>query len=261
MCRLLGIVANKPVDLEFSLERFKSFASWNPDGWGIGWYDGKVPNIFKQGISAVDRESKLPVLSKEVKSNIIIAHIRKGTGAEPSERNSHPFKHKNWIFAHNGQVDGDYLKTLLNLEHKQALQGETDSEIYFHWLLQCTEEEHNIVKGIRKAIKKVSERDYSGLNFLLSDGLSLYAFRYTSKWESYYSLYRLIRKPIGGGPVGFLSKETQALIRSKSLKGERALLVCSEKLSDEEWIRIDLGKLLVVKSDLSFKETRIIRDL
>ena len=205
----------------------------------------------------------MPVLSKEVKSNIIIAHVRKGTGAEPSERNSHPFKHKNWIFAHNGQADGDYLKSLLNLEHKQALQGETDSEVYFHRLLQCAEEEQNIVKGIRKAIKKVLERDYGGLNFLLSDGLSLYAFRYTSKWERarYYSLYRLIRKPLEGGPAGFLSKETQALIRSKSLKGERALLVCSEKLSDEEWIRIDLGKLLVVKSDLSFKETRIIRDL
>jgi glutamine amidotransferase len=258
MCRLLGIIANKPVDLEFSLERFKRFADWNPDGWGIGWYDGKEPKIFKQGISAIDRESKLPVLSKEVRSNIIITHIRKGTGAEPSERNSHPFKYKNWIFAHNGKVDGDYLKPLLNLEHKQALQGETDSEIYFHWLLQCAEEEQDIIEGIGKAVKKVLERDHSGLNFLLSDGLSLYAFRYASKFKSYYSLYRLIRKPLESGPIEFLSKETQALIRSKTLKGERALLVCSEKLTEEKWVEIDLGKLLTVKSDLSFKETRIL---
>jgi len=35
MCRLLGIIANKLVDLEFSLERFKEFASQNPDGWGL----------------------------------------------------------------------------------------------------------------------------------------------------------------------------------------------------------------------------------
>jgi len=41
MCRLLGLVANKPVDLEFSLVKFKEFASWNPDGWGIGWYENK----------------------------------------------------------------------------------------------------------------------------------------------------------------------------------------------------------------------------
>ncbi len=33
MCRLLGLVANKPVDLEFSLERFKEFATFQPDGW------------------------------------------------------------------------------------------------------------------------------------------------------------------------------------------------------------------------------------
>ena len=35
MCRLLGVIANQPVDLEFSLERFKKFANCNPDGWGI----------------------------------------------------------------------------------------------------------------------------------------------------------------------------------------------------------------------------------
>ena len=89
MCRLLGIIANKPVDLEFSLERFKKFASWNPDGWGIGWYEGDEAKIFKQGISATAKGSKLPILSGNVKSKIIIVHVRKGTGAEPAERNFH----------------------------------------------------------------------------------------------------------------------------------------------------------------------------
>jgi len=56
ICRLLGVIANKPVDLEFSLERFKKFASRNHDGWGIGWYDGEKLQIFKQGVSATSKE-------------------------------------------------------------------------------------------------------------------------------------------------------------------------------------------------------------
>ncbi len=32
MCRLLGVIANKPVDLEFSLTRFRRFGEENPDG-------------------------------------------------------------------------------------------------------------------------------------------------------------------------------------------------------------------------------------
>ena len=117
MCRLLGLVANKPVDIEFSLQRFKEFSTYNPDGWGIGWYENNSPKVFREGISAKDKKSQLPNLSREVRSKIIIAHVRKGTGAPPSEINSHPFQYKNWLFAHNGFVDGKYLLSLLKNEH------------------------------------------------------------------------------------------------------------------------------------------------
>lgn len=258
MCRLFGVIANAPVDLEFSLERFKKFARWNPDGWGLGWYEEKEPKIFKQGISATDDKSKLPILSKEVSSNIIIAHVRKGTGAEPSERNSHPFKYKNWIFAHNGSVSKDHLLSLLNTEHTNALHGETDSEVYFHWLIQCIDEEQNAVKGITKAIKKVVEKSYTGLNFLLSDGDTLYAFRYANICKGYYALYKLKRGLPKPDLIEFLSKETRALILSKSLRNEKSLLVCSEKLTEEKWKEIGFGNLLVIKSDLRFEEMKIL---
>jgi len=47
MCRLLGLVANKSVDLKFSLKRFKDFSKSNPNGWGIGWYENNYSNVFK----------------------------------------------------------------------------------------------------------------------------------------------------------------------------------------------------------------------
>jgi len=258
MCRLLGLIANKPVDLKFSLERFEEFASWNPDGWGIGWYEEGKPKIFKEGISALDSK-KFLTLSKEVRSKIIITHVRKGTEGESSERNSHPFQYGNWIFAHNGSVNRKYLLSQLKEEYKNNLKGETDSEVYFYYLIQCIEENKDVVDGIKKAIDKIMESSYIGLNFLLSDGNNLYAFRYSKYSKDYYSLYKLKRDPSTPGLIEYLSKETKALIRSKSLKGEKAVLVCSEKLTkDENWEEINIGSLLVINNNLTIDEVRII---
>jgi glutamine amidotransferase len=258
MCRLLGIIANKPVDLEFSLERFKNFAKWNPDGWGIGWYENNKSKVFKEGISAIAKESKFPCLSKEVISHIIIAHVRKGTKAVPAKRNSHPFKYENWIFAHNGEVDKEHLLLLLRMKYKNSLEGETDSEVYFYWILQCVEEcNGNIVEGIKKALKEVTAQDYTSLNFLLSNGKCLYAFRYSKSSKDYYSLYKLKRMPSEFGLLELISQETKAMLRSKSLKGEKAILVCSEKLTEEEWEEINVGNLLIINSDLNIEEIKI----
>ncbi|MEM4195361.1 MAG: class II glutamine amidotransferase [Candidatus Anstonellales archaeon] len=259
MCRLLGLVANKPVDIEFSLEKFsKKFSTDNPDGWGIGWYENNSPMVFKQGISALDKESQLSSFSKRVISKIIIAHVRKGTGAPPSEINSHPFQYKNWLFAHNGSVDREYLFSLLKREYRKEVKGETDSEVYFYWILQCVEESKDVIEGIKKAIDEVTSRRYSGLNFLLSDGKCLYSFRYSKNSKNYYSLWVLERKPSESGLFEFESRETKALLRSKSLSGERAVLVCSEPLTEEKWEEIKFGNMLIIESDLSMKEVRIL---
>lgn len=261
MCRLLGVIANKPVDLEFSLERFKKFANRHPDGWGIGWYKNNEPKVFKQGIAATAKESKLPILSKDVRSKVIIAHVRKGTGAEPSDLNSHPFKYKMWLFAHNGLVNREYLLSLLRAEYKNCLMGETDSEVYFYWILQSIEEYGDSIEGIKRAIHKTIEKNHSGLNFLLSDGNSLYAFRYSSHSKDYYTLYKLKRDSSEPGPIEFSSEETKALIQSKSLKGEKAILVCSENLTkstEERWEEIGFGNLLIIKPNLRMEEVKIL---
>ena len=259
MCRLLGIIANKPVDVEFSLERLRRLAYENPDGWGIGWYEDGEARIFKQGIPAIAYESKLPSLSKEVRSKVIIAHVRKGTEGGPSEQNSHPFKYENWIFAHNGSVDRDNLLSILVDKYKEKIEGETDSEVYFYWILQCIEEEGDIIKGIEKAVAEVVGKSYKGLNFLLSNGSTLFAFRYSDpSQKARYTLYKLERNPSKHEPIEFLSKETIALIRSKSLKGEKAVLICSEKLTKEKGTEIGFGNILIVRPDLSIEEVKIL---
>lgn len=257
MCRLLGMVANRPADLEFSLKKFKDLARDNPDGWGIGWYENNRPKTFKQGISALDSRSELARISKTVRSRIIIAHVREGTGAVPADRNSHPFSYKNWLFVHNGSLDREYLLPLLDAEYRLAIQGETDSEIYFYWLLQNIIGCGNIVFGIIQALKGIMPRPYTGLNFLLSDGCRLYAFRYSKKSKDYYSLLRLERKCADSVPRELVSQKTGVSLRSKSGNQEQAVLICSEKLTSENWQEIGNGKILMVRPDLQIRTADI----
>jgi glutamine amidotransferase len=257
MCRLLGLVANKPVDLRFSLERFKEFSTENPDGWGIGWYENDSARLFKESIPA-EKSERFPKLQAEVASKIIIAHVRKGTGAPPSQTNSHPFKCGNWLFAHNGCVDRGYLRSLLSAKYRSELEGSTDSEVYFYWILQNIEEHEDIVTGIKQAVEQVTRKDHSGLNFLLSNGEILYAFRYSSHSRSYYSLYKLTRNPSSPGPLSLLSEHTKALIESKCLKSEKAVLVCSEELTKENWKKIGFGNILEIDANLRTKEMQIL---
>ena len=265
MCRLLGVIANNPVDLVFSLEDahrpFKKFGdrNKNPDGWGIGWYHRGRANVFKEAIPAPS-SAKLPELARETESNIIIAHVRKkGTGAETAKRNSHPFIFRNWLFAHNGSVSREHLIELLSEEYKESIEGETDSEIYFRWILQNIEEQREAVEGIKRAIQEVASKEYTGLNFLLSDGLCFYAFRHARIGCGYYSLFMLRRFSSHGGQFESVSKETEALLRSKRLRGEKAVLICSEKLTrDENWEEIPLGTLIEVKSDLKVRKWKIL---
>ncbi|MCR4408686.1 MAG: class II glutamine amidotransferase [Candidatus Saccharicenans sp.] len=262
MCRLLGLIANKAVDLEFSLGRFKKYAASNQDGWGIGWYENGKTKVYKEAGLASD-DPAYDQRSKEVRSKIIIAHVRQATEGESARVNSHPFQYESWLFAHNGSVSRESLLGRLAETYKKGIKGQTDSEVYFRWILQCISEKGNVPEGIKKALAEIAGRNGSkgtgGLNFLMSDGLSLYAFRFSSPGSlNYYSLYYLFRNPGDRQPSEFISKETSALVRSKSLAGERAVLVCSEKLTDENWQAIKPGQLLVVGPDLELQTSQLL---
>ncbi|MBC7094489.1 class II glutamine amidotransferase [Thermococcus sp.] len=259
MCRLLGLIANRPVDLTFSLGRFEHFAESNRSGWGVGWYEGGQAKVFKEGIAANESPNYRHV-AKTVRSHIILSHVRLGTRGGDAERNSHPFVYKNWMFAHNGGLNTSHLEHLLREEYLNAIVGETDSEVYFYWLLQTIADNGDVVRGIKTAVDEiVSNGDYGGLNFILSDGKRLYAFRYSSYDMDYYSLYVLKREPSKNTPFEHYSEETGRLLQSKSLNKERAVLVSSEPLTeDEEWEMIDVGTLLVVGPDLNIEKIEIV---
>src|SRR3954451_17348713 len=113
---------------------------------------------------------------------------------------------------------------------------------------QNIEREGNVPAALRASLPAV--RDFTGLNFLLSDGKTLYAFRDASKRHEYYSLYFLVRDPLDGQLERFESTEVGTLLHSKSLRGEKAVLVCSERLTSEDWKPLELGHLLTIPESL-----------
>lgn len=263
MCRLLGIAANKPVDLMFSLlEGTSSLATMsqaNRDGWGLGWYEGAKPVVVKEARQAHGSE-QFTQTSAEGYSRIFIAHVRWATRGNVSQENCHPFNYKQWLFAHNGTVDRDWLFNQLEERHRSAIEGETDSEVLFHWLIQNIERGDSVLDGLGTALQNIHHyTHYTSVNFLLTDGSLLYAFREAQERPDDYSLYYLLRDPQTSGPDQWHSDEVRALLHSKGLRGERAVLICSEKLTEETWEEIPMGHLLVVDEKLTLQRVPMRR--
>lgn len=248
MCRLLAVVANQPVDLRFSLERFqKAHAQRNPDGWGVGWWEPTgQPRCEKEPSSAAASGTYADTIAR-ARAPVFICHVRKATCGANTRANTHPFIHDDWMFAHNGCVSRDALLQRLDARYREALQGETDSEVYFLWILQNVAAAEDPIAGIAMALREVRRSRYTGLNFLLSDGRDVYAYREAATDQDDYSLFYLERDPGRSPHLAVSSRQTSALLEIKLALGERAVLVCSEPLTrDEEWKALEPGQLLRV---------------
>lgn len=255
MCRLFGLKANIPVNINFSMctgpKPFQELAEHNPDGWGMGWYDHGDAQIVKEPLCASDHRAMLSEQAISVYSDLFLCHVRMATVGELTVNNCHPFQYNNWLFAHNGSIHRPSLLGHLAVPYKNSLTGETDSEVYFHWIMQCIETAgDDVVAGVRLALQSVQSR--SGLNFVMSDGQRLYAYRDAVANRDYYTLYFLERhNDAGGTPLHLYSSLTKAMLESKSLYCERAVLVCSERLTHEDWKAIGIGTMLIVAPNLS----------
>lgn len=252
MCRLLGLIANKEVDIRFSMleakNSFKRQAEHNPHGWGIAWFDEKrVPHVEKFGEDAF-KSDKFDTLIKEKKSKIFIAHVRYiSSGSEKSQRNAHPFLFKNWVFAHNGTLNKSGLAVLLRKPYNQDLISEPiDSELYFRCIVQCIEDKGNVIDGIRFATERIKELGGEA-NFIMSDGTYLYAYKYGRP------LYYLERTP--DFIISGISDETKALIDVKKAQNEKAVIIATERITEsEDWRSLEDDCLISITKDLKIKE-------
>jgi predicted glutamine amidotransferase len=142
MCQLLGMNANTPTDVVFSFTGFATRAEEHKDGFGIAFFEGAGVRCFVDNASA--RQSPIAEMVKRypIRSDNVIAHIRKATQGRVALENTHPFQRelwgRYWVFAHNGDLKDFHPK--LHAAFRPV--GDTDSERAFCWLMQELAKNH-----------------------------------------------------------------------------------------------------------------------
>lgn len=180
MCELLGMNANTPTDVMFSVTGLARRAHEHRDGFGIAFFEGRGLRHFLDPVSALESPVAQMVQRYPIKSRNVIAHIRKATQGRVALENSHPFVRelwgRYWVFAHNGDLKGFTPR----LHGAFRPVGDTDSELAFCWLMQELAKAHASVPPIAELTHTLREllpqpARHGTFNLLLSNGEALWA--------------------------------------------------------------------------------------
>src|SRR2546430_1601748 len=139
MCRLFGCRTAAPGGVAHELlhgaNALRVQSREHPDGWGLGWYAGRVPQVVRS-LTAAHGDEDFEEVSSFVTASTILAHIRKASVGRVALENTHPFEWGPWLFAHNGTIpEWEKCRAAVEAEIDPALRaklhGETDSERCF----------------------------------------------------------------------------------------------------------------------------------
>lgn len=177
MARLVGIISNRPdlcsrvIELEgahLSVQRKNDKAP----GWGVGFYQAGEILLKRRPID--DRaEITLSDMTQGIRTDTLVAHVRDATIGTRSTENTHPFRYRQWLFAHTGTIEGfGALRGRLRDSLPQFLQrdvrGDTDSELLFHLFLSFL---HDAGKLDRPVVDDVSAKSALRSTIALVDRL------------------------------------------------------------------------------------------
>ncbi len=243
MCQLLGMNANTPTDVMFSFTGLATRAEEHKDGFGIAFFEGRGLRHFVDHHSA--RVSPLAKLVQDypIKSDQVIAHIRKATQGLVALENTHPFQRelwgRYWVFAHNGNL----LDFQPRLHAAFRPVGQTDSERAFCWLMQELAKAHCDVPSIAELSCTLREllpqlNAFGTFNMLLSNGQALWAHGST------HLHYLLRRHPFGRAQLQ--DEDLSVDFAAQTTAQDRVALIATEPLTrDEPWIAFAPGELKV----------------
>ena len=180
MCQLLGMNGNTPTDIVFSFTGFSTRAEEHKDGFGIAFFEGAGVRLFLDAQSARTSAVAEMIRRFPIRSDNVIAHIRKATQGRVALENTHPFSRelwgRYWVFAHNGDLKG--FSPRLHASFHPV--GSTDSELAFCWLMQELAKAHASLPPIAELTATLRElvpaiAAFGSFNFMLSNGEALWA--------------------------------------------------------------------------------------
>ena len=241
MCQLLGMNANVPTDVMFSFEGLARRAVEHKDGFGIAFFEDRGLRLFVDQHSA--RESPVAQLVRRypIKSDNVIAHIRKATQGRVALENTHPFVRelwgRYWVAAHNGDLKG--FRPRLHAAFRPV--GDTDSEHAFCWLMQELAKSHASVPSVEELTLTLGEllsqpAAHGTFNLLLSNGQALWAYCSTQ-------LHFVERAhPIGHATLA--DDDVSVDFAALTTPDDRIAIVATEPMTcNERWVAMAPGEL------------------
>jgi len=244
MCQLLGMNCNTPTDITFSFSGFAQrggVTDHHSDGWGIAFFEGRgVRHMMDHESSATSPVAEL-VRGYPIKSENVIAHIRKATQGVVALENCHPFVRelwgRYWVFAHNGNL----VDFVPRLHGSFRPVGQTDSEYAFCWLMQELAKSHATLPGVdelsltlRELVPQIAR--HGTFNFLLSNGDALWAHATT------HLHYVLRRCPFTQATLS--DEDLSVNFADHTRETDRVAIVVTQPLTtDEPWVAFEPGRL------------------
>ena len=254
MCQLLGMNCNTPTDIVFSFEGFRrrgGLTDHHADGFGIGFFEGKGVRLFHDDKPSADSPVADLVKAYQIKSENVIAHIRKATQGQTSLANTHPFMREMWgeywLFAHNG-----HLKSFFPAQGGfYRAVGNTDSERAFCYILEQLRnrfperpDEAALFAALAELTAEI--RQYGLFNFMLSNGDYLFAHASTL-------LHYIVRKaPFG--EAHFLDDDVKVDFAAVTTPHDKVAVIATLPLTvNEQWSQLAVNELVM------FHEGDIVR--
>ncbi|MEV1135759.1 class II glutamine amidotransferase [Rhodococcus coprophilus] len=237
--------------IDQSLHSHLGATTTNGDGFGVGWYGlGERPAVFK-GIDPAWNDANLREIAAQVSTRLLFAHIRASTGSAVQRSNSHPFRHENWLWMHNGSIEGfDRMKRdlifAIEPELYPDIEGSTDSEVLFFLALTfgLWEDPLGAVGRAVGFVERLAHRygieNAVQMSAATTDGTSVWAFRYSTEGKTRSLFYSTEISRLRS-----LHPEVEALQRF----GMTARLIVSEPIRElpGAWNEMPEGSAAIVR--------------
>jgi predicted glutamine amidotransferase len=243
MCQLLGMNANTPTDVCFSFAGLARRADEHKDGFGIAFFEDRGLRYFVDHHSARISPVAELVARYPIKSDNVVAHIRKATQGRVALENTHPFVRelwgRYWVLAHNGDLKN--FQPRLHAAFRPV--GDTDSERAFCWLMQELAKAHASVPTVTELTCTLREllpsvAGHGTFNLLLSNGQALWAHCSTAlAWVERAHPFRA---------ATLADEDVTVDLAALTTPSDRVAVVATEAMTrNEEWHAMRPGELRV----------------
>lgn len=239
-CRLLAIVSDRPRSHWPLLEIIVALppgGSARADERGVAlWKEGHW-KILKS-VAGPREDAAFEDTALSATSEIVLAHRRQSAVGRARMVNTQPLHRETWAFAHVGTIeDRAPVRSRVSARRARELEGETDSELLFAYLLSA----FDVAAGSGDAKDAKDAKDAALVcalqelfshppmgahSFILSDANTLYAYQ-------------------NGHPLYLLERGAA----DRSAPSDTAVLIASTPLTDEPWRPLVNDELIRVQRD------------